>query len=374
MNILGPLATGRILAIIDEILPVVEQAGGRLANSRVADQDATNGEVLMKVKRQPVAADVIQFGQVARVIKPQQVRTQQLVVPKLKHGQQFEEGFIELLTRLENGIANSEDRFSIDNQIAQSLEDLINGVLDRQEILNNHMLTGGVVNSYDAYGIQFSGDLWGTPSNLKSVPATKWDVTATATPIANIRAMAAVMTDTYGNKPNRFTAPQAVLNAIYATDEYKNNLASFGFLNLSAAQLVQLAANPEFQLTMLQAMLGNIAIEAYDKSTNVENADGSLTSVRFLPAETTYLSNSANDNNTTWSRFANTPCPEAIVNNLVPGMFGRFPSGRTRGPLGYVTAANAQLNPPGMTTWAVKCGFPERRREAVTGVIYDVLT
>jgi hypothetical protein len=52
---------------------------------------------------------------------------------------------------------------------------------------------------------------------------------------------------------------------------------------------------------------------------------------------------------------------------LPTGAIGRIPLGR--GPIGYATPSDQNLNPPGLVTWAVARGAPRKHQNQASGVL-----
>jgi hypothetical protein len=79
------------------------------------------------------------------------------------------------------------------------------------------------------------------------------------------------------------------------------------------------------------------------------------------------LTSTANDNNGAAYDFVNCIISEGIVSRMVPGAAANVPNGR--GPIGYATPADANLNPPGVVVWGVARGAPRKHMNQASAVL-----
>src|SRR6185503_2671887 len=211
--------------------------------------------------------------------------------------------------------------------------------------------------SYDRLGIKMVNVSWGMPSDLKITVSPTWDTAGSATPVDNILAAVLIGQTRYGITFNRVSMTTTDFRYMVATAEYQAKAKQFlppqlTFSDLSLANLTQ-------QRALAEATLG-MTIELNDSRYWSAAANGVQTSAPFHPVGQVILTSSANDNQDSVMDFANGVVTESIVADLVDsGMIGNL-GGMQRGPLAYATAANPNLNPPGVVYWGVKRGFPRK--------------
>jgi hypothetical protein len=100
--------------------------------------------------------------------------------------------------------------------------------------------------------------------------------------------------------------------------------------------------------------------------------DGTLTTTtRYLPANKILLDRT--DNGPTEWDWGNAIIIESLVNEMVGGaVIGenlQMLGDGAYGPLAYYTAADGQLNPPGVNAWCVSRGFPRKHTPEASAVI-----
>jgi hypothetical protein len=80
------------------------------------------------------------------------------------------------------------------------------------------------------------------------------------------------------------------------------------------------------------------------------------------------LTSTANDGNSNAYDFANCVVTEGALNGFGSSVLGgAIPAGR--GPIGYATLADPNLNPPGIITWAVARGAPRKHMNQASAVL-----
>lgn len=102
---------------------------------------------------------------------------------------------------------------------------LENAALTR-EAMRMQALTTGMI-SISGNGVALSYD-YGVPANHKVAPTTKWTVSASADPIADIIAWADLIANTKGTRPTEILMNGATLNMIKKADAVKNAVYVFG--------------------------------------------------------------------------------------------------------------------------------------------------
>jgi hypothetical protein len=213
-----PLATERITAIMEELIQQDVRLGGRLFDTWIPQVPAADGEIMLRITGEVIAADIIQMDQEAVVRAPEPMRTTQSAIPKLKHGRMISEEMLDLLDRISQNIATSRDRSLFDNWVARSLQRLLDGIRDRRELLYTSMLIDD--GDYDRFGIKFTNLSWGTPADLKTAP-TVWSDAANAMPISNLETLMQTAEDTYGEMYDTIVMTRQGFNEMSATAEFK---------------------------------------------------------------------------------------------------------------------------------------------------------
>ena len=362
---LRPLATERINAVVGQIESrnLVER---RLWRSRLNRVPSTDQEILAKVTTEVIAADIITLDAEAVVHGGEQISLTSGSVPKFKHGRMLSESDLDLLDRIELGLARATERSIFDNFIVNSYQRLLQGIEDREEMVICAMLEDNGV--YDRFGVKFTGMTWGMPAVLKITVAVVWSTAATATPIADILAASQASVDRGGPRYDRITLSLQAFNYMIATTEFQNRV-KFGMDTTQAALLNLNYLSREDQIGLMGRML-NMQIELYDAQTKVESVNGAKVNTRFQSANKVVLSYTGNDNNNAVWRFAAGMIKEKQVARLAgmdlgntQGEAGEF------GPFGYTTVADPQLNPPGLVQWAVDRGFPRKDDENANAVL-----
>lgn len=326
--------------------------------------DALEGEIMARVNGYVTIADLIADDQQAVVYAADTITYEGLNVPNLKHGRALNQSMLNQLNALSQNPTQGDVDF-FQNYEARQLDALLLGVRQRMESL----LVGMAIDdlSYNRLGIIFSNLSWGMPSDLKVTPVNAWTVAGSATPVDDILTVVLIARTRYGQNFDRVTMSTGAFRAMIATTEFQNKARMFlapnvSFVNLSAVDLT-------FMKTLAQNVLG-MMIELYDSRYWVQSAAGAITNEPFLPLDKVVLSNSADDNSPAVRDFANAVVTESIVAGMVPSaLIGGTMGAPSRGPVAYATAANPNLNPPGVTMWGVARGFPRKHLLQETAVL-----
>lgn len=373
------LATERINRIVAGLETADDADGGRLFNQIIPTRDASDMEIILRLgPSRPIAADIIQMDQAARVIRGDAPETIQSVIPKLKHGHQVSEHMLSELARLQGNLATAQqdaDASGLLNYIDDRIDWLLQGVRDRRELLLAAMLVDD--GDYNRFGIQFTNLSWGMPSALNITVGTAWSNAGTATPLANIEAALETAEDDYDEMYDTVVMTRGAFGEMEATDEFINRSQSYLQMRLASGILPAdtfPTGNRESSRLMAEAILSRdrtrpVRFVIYNKRTRLEATDGSRSTVQFLPDDKVLLLDS-NDfgNDRAWD-FANAPVMETLP-GLVPNLIGGFEGGGgERGPVGYATAGDSQGNPPGQVLWACQRGFPRKHRESANAVL-----
>lgn len=320
---------------------------------RIPDIPALDEEIMARFVGRMQIADLISDDAAAVVYQTGKFTFESSAVPNLKHGASMTQAMLNQLRSLQGNTPNDMGIFS--NYENRTIDGLLTGVRWRKEALFLAMLTDGF--SYDRLGIKMSGVTWGMPSDLKITPGTTWDTAASATPVNDLLQAKLIGKTRYGITFNRASMTTTDFRYMIATTEYQNKAKQFlpaqlSFTNLALADLTK-------QQALAEATLG-MTIELNDSRYWTQDANGTPTSAPFHPVGKVILSDSANDGRGDVWDFANGIVTESIVADLVAtGMIGGL-GGPQYGPVAYATAANPNLNPPGVVYWGVARGFPRK--------------
>lgn len=367
------LATERITGIWEALIEEDVRDAGRLFDTWVPLQEAADNEVMVRVTGNVIAADLIELDQKARIIQPQKLALEKTVIPKIKHGMSVDETMQELLQRINVAMATTRDKTVFDNWIAGGLRRLLNGIRDRRELI----LAGMLVDDWDynRMGIQASNVSFGTPTALKVTTSPAWSNAGSATPITDIEGILQTAEDTYGELYDTLVMTRATWTEFVNTTEFKDRAQAWFQLNFASGTFP--AGSRDSQMMLAENILQRrnndgsprpMKFIIYNKKTQIEAGDASLTPTQFLPDGAVILADSADFGSSQGWDFANAIVLETLPGN-VPLLIGSFPDGPTSGPLAYSTGADPHGNPPGQLMWAVQRGFPRKHRLSVNAVL-----
>lgn len=363
------LALKRIKAIYDEIQDVRGLPQNLLWVGRIPMVPADDAEVMARFTGRILIADLIADDQKGVVRAPQPIRLQETKIPNLKHGMKITQEMLNLLRRIEGQIATRGDSQIFDNYIARSILNLRDGVYQRMEAIHNAMLMDSF--SYSKLGIVLSGVTWGMPSDLKVTISTAWSDTSNATPINDILAVMRVAKEKYGITLNRVTLTTTDFLEMVATTEFRNKAALYAQFVLPTAGTFP--TNDIATMQMLGSrMLNGAVIEIYDAQYWDESVYGVQTASNYLTAGKILLTNVQADNDPTMWDWANAEVTEMVVADMFGGsIIGMEEAGMEnfRGPVGYATVGDVNLNPPGPILWGAGRGFTRRHMEAVSACL-----
>lgn len=342
-------------------------------NSRVPDVPATDEEVSAKYVGTLLIADLIADDAKAVTYSQGRFQFQTVQVPNIKMGIAMNQAMINALARIQamGGVENDDTGFFTD-RYNQNIADAKFGVELRKEVFKLGMLLDGF--SYDRLGIKMSGATFGMYSDLKVTPGTGWQTAATATPLSDLQNVRSIAQQRYGINLDRASMSTPALRAMVATTEFQTQVKNVYLTNLlgGPAPVAPLQGDP-----MLKR-LGELVISGTGEAFTIEIDDrrywsqdntGATTSNRVHPINKVLLTSAANDGNGNAYDFANCVVSESIVANRLGTAVigGNLPVGR--GPIGYATPADANLNPPGIVTWAVARGAPRKHQNAASSVL-----
>ena len=366
-NSLEAFGRSFINRVMDEVTQERETRP-RFFDSRVQEVESDDSEVFLYLGNKVIAADIIQLDQKAVVRRDTTtIRAASTSVPKFKHGFAIEENRIATLRRLERGLGTAREVANLEAYVARNLRLLLEGIKDRKELVYSALFMNQ--GSYDRLGIKFSSFNWGIqdnslhPANLAG--SARWITAnaATMTPIANIRAWDDYQRINYGGSYNTLMLDESVLNAITICNEYLALAPAFAaaILNTNVANVTNAVLNGmayQAKVNVLSAILGKkVEVRTpYKTQTQIETEAGGMTATDFW--DNTYISLYDDSIFETDSLdFANVEVLETM-HETVPMLIGEPFAEPMAGPVGYVTAADSQGNPPGEVLWAVQRGWP----------------
>jgi hypothetical protein len=342
-------------------------------NSRVPDVPATDEEVTARYVSTLLIADLIADDAKAVTYSQGRFQFQSTQVPNIKMGIAMNQAMINALERIRamGGVQNDDTGFFTD-RYNQNIADAKYGVELRKEVFKLGMLLDGF--SYDRLGIKMANATFGMYSDLKVTVSTSWATSASATPLTDINTVRSLAQQRYGINLNRATMSTPALRAMVATTEYQNQVKSINFaVLLGAPQPAAPLQTDQLLRRQAEVIIGGtgepFTIEIDDRRYWFQDNAGALTSNRVHPINKVLLTSTANDGNRQAYDFADCPVTEGIVASVVGTnvIGGNLPRGR--GPIGYATPADPNLNPPGIVTWAVARGAPRKFQNASSAVL-----
>lgn len=340
-------------------------------NTRIPDVPSWDEEITAKYRGSLLIADLVMDDAKAVVYSQGKFQFESYAVPNLKMGLSMNQSMLNALARIQamGGIPN-DDVGVFQDRYMKNISDVKYGVELRKEVLKIAMVLDGY--NYDRLGIKAANVTWGMYPDLK-VNDADWTNIAT-TGLSTIMTLRQLAKARYGISLNRATMSTAALRALVKQTEYQSQVKSV-YLAYSLG-----AAGPAAPLqadSMLKTLAQNIiagvgepfTIEIDDRRYESQDNTGVITQNRFWPLNKIALSSTAYDGNPNAWDFANCVVTESIVSNMGIGtnVVGTMP--QQRGPIGYVTLADANLNAPGIVTWGVARGFPRKHMDQSSAVI-----
>jgi hypothetical protein len=361
---------------------IIETSGSELEKNRpltfldrLSLVNATDDELFGRFTSRTFAADVITDGQKAVVYEGGKVDLLLNTLPNIKIGRNLDQAAINLLNRLmqfpraadEDALFDWETRFA---------ENLLQGVRERMNEMACSMMLDAY--SYSRFGVILAGATWGMPANLKATVSPAWSLdagvtsnAANAKPVRDIFAMDRVDEANYGFGPfTRATMSTTAFFRMIETDEFKAKMQSITGLNYALPAAAVITEDRDRMLEAAGRIL-NKTITIDDKVIRTQSTAGAQTTTRVLP-ENKVLLDRTNNGPREWD-FGNGVVTESIIAALlgapVVGENPRFDTGGAYGPLGYYTAQDEQMNPPGVNGWAVSRGWPRKHALECSAVL-----
>jgi hypothetical protein len=343
-------------------------------NARVPDVDGVDEEVTAKYVGTLLIADLIADDAKAVTYTQGRFQFQTTQVPNIKMGIGMNQAMINALQRIRamGGVPNDDVGF-FTNRYNQNLADVKFGVQLRKEVFKLGMLLDGF--SYDRLGIKMNNVSWGMYSDLKTTSSPGWSSTSGVglTEIQNVRSTAQ---QRYNINLNRATMSTPALRALVAQTEFQTQVKNVYLTNLlgGPAPTAPLQGDPLLKRLAEWVIAGTgepFFIEIDDRRYWFQDNNGAITSNRLHPINKVLLTSTANDGNSAAYDFCNCPVTESLVANAVGGapsvIGGGLPAGR--GPIGYATLADQNLNPPGIVSWGVARGAPRKHMNQSSAVL-----
>lgn len=376
------LGTLRISKMVSALVDPREIPGDLLFLKRTPIVPTTDSEIIARVLNQIVTADIIADDQAAHTYAAQRVKFEMNHIPNIKIGQTMTASTLQLYNQISAAPqAATGDISMFTDYLRNAVNNVIRGVRQRMEALIIAMHCDVMSPAYSKLGIMFGSDVtWGMWPDLKTTALYAWSDTVNATPIDDLLNLALVGSTKYGKVYDRVTMSTALFREMIATAQFQSRAKVF-----IPAQLVTGAYTGFFSLVNLKQqralavdILG-MDVELYDARYPQMANDGTPPSYTpYLQLNTAILSMKSNDNDRNIMDFGNTMPTETLMGEAPSIIGGGFPTPQY-GPIAYSALTNAQLNPPGYTTWGVARGFPRKFDQAATaaltaGVVIDILS
>lgn len=340
-------------------------------NARIPDVPATDEEVTAKYVGTLLIADLIADDAKAVTYSQGRFQFQTTQVPNIKMGIAMNQAMINTLQRIkETGGVMRDDVGFFTDRYNKNIADCKYGVELRKEVLKIAMLCDGL--TYDRLGIKMSGVTWGMYSDLKITPGVAWSSTS-ATGLSDIQNARQIAMQRYGINLDRATMSTPALRALVAQTEYAAQVKNVYLASSLGGPTLAVPLQADGFLrklaeTIIAGTGAAFTIEIDDRRYWSQDNAGVTTSNRFHPISTVILTSTQNDGNSGAYDNANCVVTESIVGGVVPtNVIGGIPVGR--GPIGYVTLADANLNPPGLVTWGVARCFPRKHNNASSAIL-----
>lgn len=354
------LGTRNINAIMESLASKLDANQELTFLNRTAVPNVPDEEINAKFTGNVFAADIIADDQEGVVRDTGKFELFTDRVPNLKHGARIGQTGLNFLQRMKNQMNDTRGKEMVLDWLTRREAALLRGIRLRQEALIVAAKLDSVV--YDRLGIKITAG-FGTPSRLKVTPSTLWSNIA-ATPITDLLKLNADEAVVTGRRYNRATMSTVDFQNMTKTTEFLNRvqrMERFAFAGGAFSPY-----DPEAR-SIAEGLTG-FQIEIYDIFYKQENPDGTVSNTRILPTGKVILTNSGDDKNEDVFDFANGIVTESIVNGLVSTSVQGLGSDQY-GPVAYSAPTSLDLNPPGLTLWAVARGFPRKHDETESAVL-----
>lgn len=337
---------------------------------RIPDKQAPEEEIMARFYGTLLMADLVADDAVAGVYDQGTFQFESNKVPNIKTGVRFTQAMINVLNRLQRyGGGDRMDQDMFDDWQLNALVMAMNGVEQRKEMLRVAMLMDGM--NYNRLGIKMSNVTWGMYQDLKITVDTDWS-NPNALGLTDLQATRRIARVRYNKNFNRYTCSTAQFLYLTQQTQFIQQARTFGFGMFNGVPAPAIPLQTDGMLKQVLSRIitgadadkgggGSFEIEIDDRRAWSQDENGVTTNQPYQPVTAGILTDSADDGNTQVWDFAQGVVTESVVASLLPyNLIG--PMEMAYGPIAYVTAANAQLNPAGLIHWAVDRGFPRRKQ------------
>jgi hypothetical protein len=348
-----------IASIVEDLKTRADQMRPLRFLDRVPVVDAADDEITGIWTGNRYAADIIANDQKAVTVSAGRLELYVTNVPNIKIGARLNQADLNRLEKLQQAGAADADNALYDFWFSV-LEDRIEGVRQRENALVCQMMIGNV--DYDRWGIQVAS-AFNMPADMKVQVSVLWSDATNATPIKNVQQNVAYWRQKYGRNFDRVTMSRTDFLNVIATAEFKNLAQQFYGI---ASTAVVNTTNETLNQGYLGRLLG-MAVEVEDHTYITQENDGREVYHRDMPEGTVLISATEDDGDRRVMDLANAEVTEKMVADMTGMPVGI--GGQARGPVGYWTPTTGDLNPPGVTCWAVARAFPRRKVKQATAVL-----
>ena len=358
----------RIQRIIETAMATLERERPLYYLDRLGLVNATDDELFGRFTSRVFAADILADGQKANVYEGGKVDLIISSLANFKVGLNLDQAALNLLQKLSTIPRAQEEDAWLEWEM-RFAETLLQGVRDSMNEVACAMMIDAY--SYDRFGVKMSGATWGMPSNLKVTVSPAWSLdagvtsnAANAKPVRDMQQLDLVDADNYGlGVFDRVTMSSTAFHRMIETTEFQQKAAPFTGLYFALAAGTGFSTEDREKMRQLAERVLGKEIVIDNKTTRRQNADGTQTTTRALPANKVLLDRKSNGPRE-WD-FGNGVLTESVVAEMLGraptlGRNPRMSVGGAYGPLGYYTLQSPDLNPPGVNGWACTRGWPRK--------------
>jgi len=330
--LLSVLALADIRRIIQEIPDERLRPYGGPWGNRIPDVPADHRELSEIDRNVAPAAQILAPGATSVDVNTLPTDLVMHKAFRLKSSNRMSQSDMELLMSVrDSGGAVPRDRQALLNIARRHIERRMQSVRTTRGILLSAMAVGDLQWSHQGYIASMD---FGMPSEMKLTPGTYWiDNTgtpdATATPISDLIAMDQAAADLGGAPFDQIDMSRSVFQATLATDEYQDQAKALSAVYNVASLPV---AGSEAAHQLAARVLGK-TINIVDNTYQIENADGTRSTGRYVPEK--YVTLWRSSDGIAAYDFANCPLTESAVAAIAGDP--TFGGDVVRGPMSYMT-------------------------------------
>lgn len=361
---MNPFMADRLTEIVDEMKDLRLTLNETRWTKRIPRTDANKGDLYGEYYGNAVIAPIVAINSPATTFRAGRIQTVSTTTTKIKHGAHFTEEDLDEMMNLRMIAPQGTQVGAVDTILINTERDLMTGLAWREEALAIGMLLDSSF-TYDNLGIKFTAG-WGRPSDLKVTPSNPWTDAVNADPVTDVLALKQIAARRYGLDLNRMTMSIQAFRQMIVCTKFQTYAKTWIPPQLTIASV----NNYDYSRWKgLAEMTLGVTIEFADERYDYEDEAGLIQSARFQPIGTVILTDAGSDGNRMCWDFANAPVVEASMMGMMPNssVIGSLPRG-TRGPISYATT-KSEMNPPGMTIWAVTNSFPRAKKRACAATL-----